>query len=168
MQGCTPNPTQYLILNSSSSNLQVPSEVKIPGGLYSPIPIDVTTTPVSVSTPITVTGSFEDQTFSCTILLLPAQVQSLLLDSEEVVGGSSVKGTVLLSGKVAKSGTVLHLSCSPSGLISPQDVTLTAEATQVPITITTAKVAKTTLVTIKAYTWSGDSLGATTTLQLDP
>jgi photosystem II stability/assembly factor-like uncharacterized protein len=110
-------------LGSVSNLAQFPSTVVIPGGASSAT-FPITTTAVSVSTPITISASYLG-TKSATLTLTPGGLTSILFKPNGFVGGNSRFCFVNLTGVVASDTTVL-LSGGSGVVTPPASVVVTA------------------------------------------
>ena len=144
-----------LSITASSSNgtvASVPATVSVTAGQTS-VNFNVTSTTVTVLTPITITVSYGGITKTATLNVYPMPTVSSLVISYpgEVVGGASLTGTVTLTNIAPSGGSVVALTSSNTAVATvPATVTVAAGATQGTFTITTIPTAATANSTITA------------------
>jgi uncharacterized protein (TIGR03790 family) len=144
------------LTSSDPSVAEVPSSISVPTGATKGT-FSVTTTPVSSSTPVTITASSGGSTKSSTLTVTAPTLSSLSLSPGSVVGGASSTGTVKLTGVAPSPGISISLTSSdPSVAIVPVRVSVPSGSSSAMFNINTSSVSISTPVTITA------SLGATT------
>lgn len=90
-------------------------------------------------------------------------VQSLVLSSSSVAGGTGVTGTVTLTAPASTGGAVVTLASNSAAAATPSTVTVPAGATSATFNITTSAVTSNTNATITA-TYAGTSASAALTV----
>jgi uncharacterized repeat protein (TIGR03803 family) len=143
-----------LLLTSSSPALaSVPGSVTVPAGSTS-VTFQVTTVTVTSTATATITGSYGGQSRSATLTVVPSagvKLSSLTLSPTLVRGGVNSTGTVRLTAAAPTGGAVVTLRSSNPGVASvPASVTVPAGLSSATFTVRTARVSKTTTVTISA------------------
>ena len=155
----SPAPSGGTVVTLSSSNpsiVSLPSSVTVPAG-SSGTTFLVTTTPVSLSAAVTITGSYGGATQDVSITVQPPSLSGLALNPATVTGGTASQGTVTLSSPAPSGGTVVTLSSSKTALATvPLNVTVPFNSATAAFPVTTSTVTSKTPVTISA------TLGATT------
>jgi hypothetical protein len=130
--------------------------------------VEVKTSPVATVTPVHLSASYGDKTWSATLTVLPIRVASVQLDAERVAGGTPVTGTVTLSGPAPAGGAIVGLSSDyRENATVPSQVQVPEGATQAFFTVTTYPSAFERLVNIQADSPSGPDSRALTVLS-DP
>src|SRR5436309_8704623 len=163
LSGPAPSGGAVVALSSSNTSVAtVPASVTVPGNATSAT-FTVSTSPVSTTTSVTISGSYNGTTLSASLTVTPAPptLSSLSLSPSSVTGGSSSTGTVTLSGPAPSGGAVVSLSSNNTGAATvPASVTVPAGSTSATFTVSTTPVGSTTVVTISG------SYGATRTASL--
>lgn len=90
-------------------------------------------------------------------------LQSLVLSSPSVAGGTGVTGTVTLTAPASTGGAVVTLASNSAAATAPSSVTVPAEGTSATFNITTNAVSSNTNATITA-TYGGTSASAALTV----
>jgi DNA/RNA endonuclease YhcR with UshA esterase domain len=139
-------------LASSSGAATVPASVTVPAG-QSSAAFTITTTPVSVQTAVTISGTFPagvTQTTSMTVLVSPTPA-SVTFSPNPVTGGQTTTTTVTLSGAAPSGGSVVTLSSSaPANAPVPASLTIPAGSPSGTFAIATVGQSVTTTATISA------------------
>ena len=148
--------------SSKPAAAQVPTSVTVPAGLGF-VTLNITTSPVAVDTPVTITGVLNGtKTAVITVLAPPRALAALSVSPASVVGGTAATGTATLTAAAPSGGTPVSLSSSNSAVASvPTSVTVPAGATSATFPVTTTVVAGSTPVTL-----TGSAGGATRTATL--
>src|SRR2546427_11249429 len=113
------SPSGGAVVSLSSNNpgvASVPASVTVPGNATSAT-FTVSTSPVSTTTSVTISGSYNGTTLSASLTVTPAPptLSSLSLSPTSVTGGSSSTGTVTLSAPAPRGGAVVRLSSNKTG-----------------------------------------------------
>ncbi|HEY3780229.1 MAG TPA: hypothetical protein VGL56_04040 [Fimbriimonadaceae bacterium] len=152
-------------LSSNSAAFPVPSTVDVPANKNS-VEINVQSVPVGASTSIAVNMTYQGQTQTDIMTILPNGVQSLKLAASSVVGSHSVLATLTLAGSSGPSGAVVKLTSDNTGAVQvPATVTVPANKTSVQFTVTTSPVTANTTAHITASNDTGTQMA---TLELVP
>jgi hypothetical protein len=127
----------------------------------------ITTLPVTASTPVTITASYNGGAATTTLTVNPLVPVSVNLSQTSAIGGKTIYVSVSLNGVAPAGGALVSLSSSnPSAAPVPPSVTVAAGASTSPkVSFVTGSVSSTTLVTITA-TYQGYI--ATGTLTISP
>ncbi|MCX6620370.1 MAG: hypothetical protein NTY38_04715, partial [Acidobacteria bacterium] len=147
-----------------AGGVSVPVTSSVPGAATAPATVPVaagatfatftiTTSAVSVSTPVTISASFGGATVTGTLTVRPAALTSNSISPATVGGGASAASNrVYLDGPAGPGGAIVTLSSSnPAAVTAPASVTVLAGATSSPVyTLTTSAVSVLTPVTITA------------------
>jgi hypothetical protein len=141
-------------LSSSNTGVaQVPSSVTVAAGATTAT-FSVTTTPVSSSTSVTITGKYGvNKTANMTVTppTLTGQGSGLTVSPNTVVGGTSSTGTVKLTGPAPAGGSVVTLSSSNTSVAQvPASVTVPAGTTTATFPITTSSLTSNSTISITA------------------
>jgi len=156
-------PAGGLVVTLSSTNTsvaQVPASVTIPEG-QSSATFTVTTNAVTSTVSLVIRGKANGVERGATLIVHPAVPYQVTLNPNQVHGGASSTGTVILSGKAPAGGLVVTLSSANTSVAQvPATVTVPAGQSSATFTVTTSAVAATTNVVIKA-TANGVDRGAT-------
>ena len=141
------------LASSDTSVATVPDTITVPTGATSTT-FPVSTSPVSSSTSVIISGSYNGTAQSASLTVTPPPlptVTSLSLSPSSVLGGplGSSTGTVTLSRPAPSGGAVVSLSSSkPSVASVPASVTVPARATSATFTVNTSVFIVSTTVTI--------------------
>src|SRR5712692_9708027 len=166
LSGAAPAGGAAVTLSSSNTvAATVPASVTVAAGATSAT-FALTTSTVSSSTAVTISGTFNGGTQTATLTVNPPSLSlsSVALSPTSVTGGSSSTGTVTLSGAAPAGGAVVTLSSSNTVAATvPASVTVAAGATSATFTVTTSAVSSSTAVTISG-TFNGGTQTATLTV----
>jgi hypothetical protein len=163
LSGAAPPAGVEISLSSSSSAVQIPSLVNVPGGATSAT-FTINTSAVATNTVSTITATSGGLIRNTSILVKPASLAAVSLAPSNVTGSKTSTATVALNGPVPASGVTIALASSNANAHVPSSVHLNAGAKSATFAITTSVVASTTTATIKA-TYLGVSKAATLTIQ---
>jgi len=163
-------PTGGAIVTLSSSTTtvaSVPASVTVAAGALS-ANFSITTTAVTVATPVTISGTFGGASRTAVLTVNPppppASLSSVTVSPTSVVGGAASTGTVTLTTAAPTGGAIVTLSSSTTTVASvPASVTVTAGALSANFSITTTAVTAATPVTIGGA-FGGASRTATLTV----
>ena len=148
-----PAPSGGVVVTLSSSGLAavVPATVAVSTG-QSSVTFPVTTSVVTSSQIVTITATYAGvtQRADLTINIPAVTVASLSLSSSSVTGGTSVTGTVRLSGPAQTGGAVVTLRSSGSAASVPSSLTVAAGLSSATFTVTTSAVSSSQSVIITA------------------
>jgi methionine-rich copper-binding protein CopC len=165
-----PAPPAGATVKLTSSNPAVaslPATVKLAPGATASSAFKITTSPVTVSTPVSLTAAYNGIAVQATLTVNPLEPASLTLGQSAVTGGKTVSGnSVELNGAAPAGGVTVSLASSnPAVAAVPATVTVTAGSRLSPkFSIATMAVAKQTAVTITA-TYQGNTASATLTVK---
>jgi hypothetical protein len=151
-----PNGLPLALSSSSNSAATVPATLTVPAGATT-ANFNISAKKVSSTTTVTITavsfpqeGGVTQATGTLTVAApVTITLTGLSLSSSTVIGGSSVTGTVTLSGN-ATSSTVVNLSSNNAAAKVPASVTVNAGSKSATFTVTSAAVSTNTSVTISA------------------
>jgi len=136
-------------LASSDPSTTVPASITIKAG-HSSGTFQITTIPVSLQTPVTLTATSGAQSVTATFVVNPVTLDELELRPSRVVGGGTSTGTIRLSGPAPSGGIVINLASNSTVAAVPATVTIPAGQNSVAFTITTSTVTASTSVQITA------------------
>jgi hypothetical protein len=142
-------------LTSTSSAVTVPAAVTIGAGA-SGATFGITTTAVSATTAASLTATYNGVQKTTTFVVNPppaatATLSTLTLAPTTVKGGTAVTATITLSAPAPGGGAKVTLkSSAPSIAATPASVTVPAGAGSATFTITTARPARSTTLTVSA------------------
>jgi subtilisin family serine protease len=153
LSGPAPTGGAQVLLSSDHTAASVPASVTVAAGASS-ANFMVSTSPVTVSTPVNISASYAGVTKTATLTVMPAQtaptLSSLTLNPTSVTGGSSSTGTVTLSGPAPSGGAQVLLSSDNGAASVPSTVTLAAGASSATFTVSTSAVTVSTPANISA------------------
>jgi len=145
-------PTGGAVVTLSSSNTsaaQVPTSITVAAGARSAT-FTITTTPVSVNTSVTITGTY-GVARTTTLTVSAPTLSTLARSPTSVVGGNNSTGTITLNGAAPTGGVSVSLQSSNTAAAQvPANVAIPAGSRSATFTITTSGVASSTSVTITA------------------
>ena len=151
-----PAPAGGALVSLSSNNspvASVPASVTVAAGASSAT-FTITTSAVSGSTAVTISGLYGGVTRSASLAVLPVNIPlltSLSLNPSSVMGGNGSTGTVTMSGPAPVGGADVTLSSNNPSVVSvPSTVTLAGGATNATFPITTISVSSSTAVNVSA------------------
>jgi hypothetical protein len=157
--------TSAVTVNLSSGNsavASVPSTATVAAN-SSTATFNLTTVPVGVSTPVSISATY-NTTGSTTLTVNPPSVSTVSLNPTNVQGGTSSTGTVTLSSAAPSTGAVVSLSSSDTTAAQvPSTVTVAGGATTATFTVTTTPVSAVHPVSISA-TYAGSSKSGSLTV----
>ncbi len=141
------------VTSSNPSVASTPNGVTIPAGATAG-GFSIFTTPVSVTTVVTISVSGGGVTRSADLTLTPtaapASLASISLSPATVTGGASSQGVVTLTSAAPSGGLAVALSSSNAAATVPASITVPAGATSAAFTVATSSVTASTVVTITA------------------
>ena len=155
------------LASSNPALVTVPSVILVPQG-YTGIGFTIATVPVTVSTVVPITASFNGQTITATVTLSPQPIVSLASVSiPSVVGGQSTTGTVSLNNfSRSATGTVVNLTSGDSNTLQvPASVTIPYGSYSASFPVTTVVVPGQKGVSVKAVSSNSN---VTTTVTVSP
>src|SRR4029077_20234083 len=153
---------QVALFSSNSAVASVPSSVTVPAGATSAT-FTVSTSAVTASTTVTISGSYGGGTRSASLTVTPVVpiLLSLSLNPTSVVGGlESSTGTVTLSGRAPAGGAQVALASSNGAASVPSSVLIPAGATSASFRVSTFVVLVSTSSTISGR-YNGRTRSAT-------
>ncbi|MBZ5507999.1 MAG: choice-of-anchor D domain-containing protein [Acidobacteriia bacterium] len=152
------------LVSSDPSVLQVPSSVPLPTGATS-VSVTGATSPVALQTSVTLTATYNLNAGQASLTVVPAPpitLNSFSFSPGTITGGSSVSGTVFLTGAAPSGGASVSISSS-SGLVPSIVVTVPEGSVSAPFTLTSGAVGTVTNVSLTA-SYGGISQTGTLTL----
>jgi hypothetical protein len=163
--GVVPVGGATVTFSSSSAVATPPATVTVPAGAFN-APISIPTTPVTQTTNLTISATYNGTTVSAPLTLYPQQAPTtLVLDRAETTGTQGASGTV---GIAASQGHVVQMQLTSSR----PDIAKPSAFAQIGIfgvagafTVTTVAPAAPTVVTITAQ---GAGVTLSTTLTVNP
>jgi hypothetical protein len=166
LTGPAPSGGVVITLRSSGSAAVVPATVTVPAG-QSSVVFAVTTSVITSIQTVTITATYAGVTQSAALTInVPAvTLASLSLSSSSVTGGTSVTGTVRLSGPAQTGGALVTLRTSGSAASVPSSVTVAVGLSSATFTITSSAVTSSQTITITA---GFGSASQTATLTVNP
>ena len=148
-----PAPTGGMVVNLQSNNglVQAPATVTVPAGQTSAT-FTLTTSATSTSAPVTLTATLNGcGAATAGVTVNPAIcVQQLSLSAASVPGGTSLSGSVMLTGPAPAGGVVVGLQSSSSAAQPGASVTVPAGQTSASFNVTTSAVSANTSAAITA------------------
>jgi RHS repeat-associated protein len=140
--------TTILLSSDNGGVASVPAAVSVAAG-GTTASFAVATSPVSTSTPVTITASFNQYAASAVVTILPPQLATVTISPASVASGGTSTGTVTLTGTAA-TNTSVTLSSDTAAATVPQSVTVAVGAASSTFPITTSASATNTVATITA------------------
>lgn len=138
-------------LFSENRAIIVPESVTVPFGATKAT-FTIRTEAVEKEISAAIKAGSGDTQKSAILLVKPLVISSLTLSANQIVGGTAVRGTVLLNGLAPATGYSVGLSSGVSATASvPSTVTIPAGRTSVTFDINTSKVNADTSVSISAF-----------------
>lgn len=151
------------LASSDASVAVVPATVKVQAGLTTAT-FPITTSPVSGSTTVTVTGSYGGASRVASLTVNTPKPKSVTFKPTLVTGGFVVTGTVTLENTAAADTAVKLEVTRGKDVVQaiPGSVTVPAGLKSATFKLTTIKVAENVVVEVTATTNSGTSVGKLT------
>lgn len=148
-----PAPAGGAVVTLSSGNLPIvspPATVTVPAGAVTSLAFPIGTTPLTTSTLVTISASYNGTKKSLRLTVNPPGLQSVRLGAAKVKGRRSISSnTITLNGPAPAGGVTVSVSSSqPAVATVPAAVIIPAGATSQTFTITTTPVTSSTSVTI--------------------
>jgi hypothetical protein len=165
LNGFAPAGGAVVTLTSDTAGVSVPASVTVAAGTKVSPTFTITTSAVTVSTPVTISATFNGVTQTTTLTVVPVQLSGISLYPTSVVGGSSITGmnTITLNGPAGSGGITVALSSNDPSSSVPASVTVVAGSSSVGFIITTKTVTVNAAVTISA-SYGGVTKTATLTV----
>ena len=166
LTGPAPSGDVVVTLSSRGTGAVVPATVTVPAGQISRT-FPVTTSAVTSSQTVVFTATYAGvtKTATLTINVQAVALVSLSLSSSSVTAGTSLTGTVRLSGPAQTGGAVVALRTSGVAASVPSSVTVATGLSSATFTIRTSSVSASQAITITA---SLGSASQTSTLAVNP
>lgn len=152
------------INSSNSAAASVPASVTIPANAQSAT-FPITTSPVSTSTPVTITAYYLGTPTSSTLRVDPGAFSGVTLSSSAVTGPATVVATVTLTGPVLGGASIGLTSSNPTAATVPTSVLIGSGLLTATFPITVKSVSQVSSATITA---SMGSVSRTATLTINP
>jgi hypothetical protein len=162
LNGPAPAGAAISLVSSNPSALQVPGSVPVPIGATS-VSVAATTAGISSQTSVTVTATYNGGSAQGSVTIIPLVLIGINLATLEVTGGSSVSGTVWISGVAPAGGVNVSLSSTSSLVAVPSTVNVLQGSSSANFTTTTSAVSSVNNVTVTA-SYNGPSYGVMLTL----
>lgn len=140
--------TISLSTSKTPSGVSFPSSVTISGGSRTAT-FSVATQPVAAAEALKLNATLGGNSFSATLTIQPAMLQSVNVNPSSFDGGQSALGMVMMSGKVTKPVTV-KLSSSNPNVTVPSSVTVSTGAASADFAVTSKGVSQSLSITITA------------------
>ncbi|HTP70018.1 MAG TPA: DUF2341 domain-containing protein, partial [Dongiaceae bacterium] len=138
------------LTSNNTAAATVPASVTVAAGSNSAT-FQVSTSPVSSTTPVLVSGTYNSATQSAALTVNPLAVSSVSLNPAALIGGASSTATVTLNSAAPVGGTLVSLSSGNTAVATvPASVTVPAGATTATFAVSTSLVATATAVSINA------------------
>lgn len=153
LSGPAPSAGESISVWSSNPTVANPtvSTVTVPAG-YATATFNITTYPVTSSTPVTIYASDGTNTKQTTLTVRPISVASVALSPNPAKGGTNVTGTVTLEAVAAPGSITVTLSSTNPSVANPtvSSITIPKGSKKGTFTVSTTTVTSNTVVTIKA------------------
>lgn len=149
----------YVVLTSNNiAAARVPANLTAPEGATN-AEFPVTTFPVSVATPVTISATRLGVTVTTLLVVKPAVPINLTFSPSTVMGGENGTGTVTLNGPAPTGGAVVDLVSMSALATVPENVTVSAGQTSASFEIVTQPTGVLTGVRIEATHGGGTRAG---------
>ena len=137
------------VVSLSSNNLsaKVPTSITVNPGASTGT-FSISTSAVSISTPVTLTGTTAGVSQSTTLTVTPATLSRVAVSPSTVNGGATSICTVTLTGAAGAGGASIAVSSNSPSANVPATVTVPAGSSTTTFTITTSSVTASTIATI--------------------
>lgn len=154
LNGAAPSGGALVTLSSGNPGaVMLPPNVTVAAGASSAT-FPVTTTQVTATTQVQVSGTYGGATRSSTLTVAPsagpAALSALAVSPASVTGGSAAQGSITLSAAAPTGGFAVALSSNSGAATPPASVTVAQGATSASFAIATAAVTASTSVTLTA------------------
>jgi RHS repeat-associated protein len=160
LTGAAPAGGAVIALSSSTTQLQPPATVTIPAGQTS-VSIEIPTVPVATDEAAVLTATWDTTSREASIQILAPVVQALALDPSLAYGGTSVGGTITLTGPSPTGGrNVTMTTTHPDVAAPPPSITVDAGTSAAGFAVPVTPVETRTNVTISANTTPTDTQAA--------
>ncbi|MBN9658547.1 MAG: carboxypeptidase regulatory-like domain-containing protein [Acidobacteria bacterium] len=152
-------------LASDTPGVTVPATVTVAAGSSVSAYFSITTSAVTVSTPVQITATYAGASKSSTLTVNPTSLASFTVSPATIAGGKPLSSAVVkLDSPAPAGGAVVQLTSSDSAVQLPSQVSIAAGASaSASIPVTTSIVSASVLVTLTA-TYNGASKAATVTV----
>jgi RHS repeat-associated protein len=158
--GTAPAGGAVVALSSSTTQLQPPATVTIPAGQTS-VSIEIPTAPVATDEAALLTATWDATSREASMQILAPVVQALALDPSLVYGGTSVGGTITLTGPSPTGGrNVTMTTTRPDVAAPPPSITVDAGTSSAGFAVPVTPVETRTNVTITASAAATDAQAA--------
>ena len=147
----SPAPAGGIVVTLMSANplVSVPATVTVPGNGTTAL-FTTSTVVTGVDTSIVITGTTGSLSVSGTLKVLAPRVLTIGFPSSIPVGGSTVTGTIKLTGKAPAGGCTVNITVGHPGITTPSIVTVDAGLDSATFSATLPVVAVETVVPWKA------------------
>jgi hypothetical protein len=149
LQSPAPAGGTVVTLMSGNPLVSVPATVTVPGNATTAI-FTAATLVTAVDTSIVITGTTGSLSVRGTLKVLAPRVLSIGFPSTSPVGGSTVTGTVKLTGKAPDGGCIVNITNGLAGIIAPATVLINAGLDSATFSATLPVVSVETVVPWKA------------------
>jgi hypothetical protein len=149
LQSPAPAGGTVVTLMSGNPLVSVPATVTVPGNATTAI-FTAATLVTAVDTSIVITGTTGSLSVRGTLKVLAPRVLSIGFPSTPPVGGSTVTGTVKLTGKAPDGGCIVNITNGLAGIIAPATVLINAGLDSATFSATLPVVSVETVVPWKA------------------
>jgi hypothetical protein len=147
----SPAPVGGTVVTLMSANplVSVPATVTVPANATTAL-FTASTLVTGVDTSVVVTGTTGALSVVRTLKVLAPRVLSIAFPSSSPVGGTTITGTIKLTGKAPVGGCVVNVTNGLAGIIAPSTVTVDAGLDTATFSVTLPVVAANTVVPWKA------------------
>jgi hypothetical protein len=147
----SPAPVGGTVVTLMSANplVSVPATVTVPANATTAL-FTASTLVTGVDTSVVVTGTTGALSVVRTLKVLAPRVLSIAFPSSSPVGGTTITGTIKLTGKAPVGGCVVNVTNGLAGIIAPSTVTVDAGLDTATFSVTLSVVAADTVVPWKA------------------
>ncbi len=138
------------LVSSNPSVAAVPATVTIPAGVVSAV-FAISTEPVRTSESPVIQARFGGSVARAVLKVNPSKMATFTLSPSSAKGGTSVKGTITLTGVAPSGGLTIKLKTLSNRLTIPASVLVPAGQSKVEFTVTTAVVPANTATSVTAF-----------------
>ena len=137
------------LLSSRPEILTVPPSVLVPEGATS-VEFDIDAIALTSDTSVAITAQLYETTASCLVTVMAPAPVAISFGSSQVVGGTQVQTTVIISGPAPVGGCTVSLGSSSLAAIPPSSVFIPEGQVMATVAISTSNISNDTSVVITA------------------
>jgi hypothetical protein len=150
LTGIAPAGGTTLSLTSDNAAAQVPAFVIVPEG-KSEVLVKVSTVPVGTDAETYVSATNETESLRAKLIVKRASMATAVLSPNSVLGGTSSKFDLTITGPAPVGGLKIDITTDGSGTLLPSNVTVPAGAKSLSVSVTTLATSRTRVDRIYAH-----------------